>query len=370
MEDKLVTLAIHTFEKAQILKTILESEDIEVFIHNVNQIQPVISAGVRVRIKESDLSKALQIIEAIQFFKEDDNSRDDEGEKKILIPIDFSDYSMRACDIGFEYANVLGAEVMLFHAYYAAFSPSALFNSETGQVRSDNESALKASNRVQVDMKNTISVIEKKISAGELPKVKYDYIVREGLPEDEIIAFAKTYRPTLIVMGTRGRNRKKLDLIGSVTAEIIEVTKAPLLAIPEDISFGNLKEAKNIAFASSFNRQDIVAFERFMKLMGDYRLNIQLFNVSISKDESNEIRLTGMCEYLKKHFPNIEIDFTVLKYGDLLDAIDNFVSEKQIDIIALTTHRRSMITRIFNQSIASRMLFHSNTALLVIPDVS
>lgn len=29
MEDKLVTLAIHTFEKAQILKTIIETEGIE-----------------------------------------------------------------------------------------------------------------------------------------------------------------------------------------------------------------------------------------------------------------------------------------------------------------------------------------------------
>ena len=370
MEDKLVTLAIHTFEKAQILKTILESEDIEVSIHNVNQIQPVICAGVRVRIKESDLSKALQIIEAIQFFKEDDDSRDDEVTKKILIPIDFSDYSMRACDIGFEYAKIIGAEVMLFHAYYTAFSPSALFYSETGQARHDSESALKVSNRVQTDIKNTVSAIEKKISEGELPEVKYDYIIREGLPEDEIIAYTRTYKPMLIVMGTRGSNRKNLDLIGSVTAEIIEATTAPLLAIPEDISFVNLKEVRNIAFATSFNRQDIIAFERFMKLIGDYKLNIHLFNMSISKDELNEIRLIGMCEYLKKHYPNVEIDFTVLNDGDLLDAIDNFVSEKQIDIIALTTHRRSMITRVFNQSIASRMLFHSNTALLVIPYVN
>ena len=370
MEEKLVTLAIHTFEKAQILKTILESEEIEVFIHNVNQIQPVISAGVRVRIKESDLSKALQIIEAIQFFKEEEDFQEDDGVKKILIPIDFSDYSMRACDIGFEYAKIIGAEVKLFHAYYSAFTPSSLFYSEIGQEKPDKESTLKANNRVQTDIKNTISVIEKKISAGELPEVKYDYIIREGLPEDEIIAYAKTYRPMLIVMGTRGRNRKNLDLIGSVTAEIIEATTAPLLAIPEDISFGNLKEVRNIAFATSFNRQDIMAFERFMKLVGNYKLNIHLFNMSISKDESNEIRLIGMCEYLKKHYSNIEIDYTVLNDGDLLDAIDNFVMEKQIDIIALTTHRRSMITRIFNQSIASRMLFHSNTALLVIPNIS
>ena len=43
MEDKLVTLAILTYAKAQILKNVLENEGIEAYIHNVNLIQPVIS---------------------------------------------------------------------------------------------------------------------------------------------------------------------------------------------------------------------------------------------------------------------------------------------------------------------------------------
>ena len=58
MEDKLVTLAILTYAKAQILKNVLENEGIEAYIHNVNLIQPVISSGVRLRIKESDLPHA------------------------------------------------------------------------------------------------------------------------------------------------------------------------------------------------------------------------------------------------------------------------------------------------------------------------
>lgn len=45
MEDKLVTLAILTYTKAQILKNVLENEGIETYIHNVNQIQPVVSSG-------------------------------------------------------------------------------------------------------------------------------------------------------------------------------------------------------------------------------------------------------------------------------------------------------------------------------------
>lgn len=69
MEDKLVTLAIHTFEKAQILKTILETEGIEVYIHNVNQIQPVVSAGVRVRIKESVYRCFIALLKTISGFE-------------------------------------------------------------------------------------------------------------------------------------------------------------------------------------------------------------------------------------------------------------------------------------------------------------
>jgi hypothetical protein len=36
MEDKLVTLAILTYTKAQILKNILENEGVETYIHNVS----------------------------------------------------------------------------------------------------------------------------------------------------------------------------------------------------------------------------------------------------------------------------------------------------------------------------------------------
>ena len=82
MEDKLVTLAILTYAKAQILKNVLEAEGIEAYIHNVNLIQPVISSGVRVRIKESDLPHALQIIESSTWLAEDIVKEQEESNKE------------------------------------------------------------------------------------------------------------------------------------------------------------------------------------------------------------------------------------------------------------------------------------------------
>ena len=144
MEDKLVTLAIHTYEKAQILKTILETEGIEVYIHNVNQIQPVISAGVRVRIKESDLPHALRVIEDMQWLKEEKEPKTQPAapqEKRVLIPVDFSDYSYKACELGFHYADAIGAKVKLLHVYFTPHIPSTIPLGETMAYQMEEEEA-------------------------------------------------------------------------------------------------------------------------------------------------------------------------------------------------------------------------------------
>ena len=104
MEDKLVTLAILTYTKAQILKNVLENEGIETYIHNVNQIQPVVSSGVRLRIKESDLPRALKITESSIWLAEDIVGENElkkiDTPQKVLIPVDFSKYSIKACQFG------------------------------------------------------------------------------------------------------------------------------------------------------------------------------------------------------------------------------------------------------------------------------
>lgn len=367
MEDKLVTLAIHTFEKAQILKTLLETEGIEVYIHNVNQIQPVVSAGVRVRIKESDLPHALRIIEDSKWLSEETDEETPVSKvKKVLIPVDFSDYSIKACELGINYAYKVGAEVMIMHAYFSPYFPSAIPMGDTlAYPVNEEETVQNVLKRVQIDMENIRTLINRKIQSGDLPKVKYNYVLREGLPEEEIISYSKEYHPTLIVMGTRGKSQKDMDLIGSVTGEVIEVNKVPILAIPENVPFKDLGDAKNIAFATSFNQRDLVVFDEFMELIKGYNFHIHLFNISTSKDEWNEIRLTGVNEYFKKQYPDAEITHTVLADGDLLLATEKFVRDKQIDVIALSTYRRNILARMFNPSIARKMLFHTDTPLLV-----
>lgn len=130
MEDKLVTLAILTYAKAQILKNVLENEGIETYIHNVNQIQPVVSSGVRVRIKESDLPHALKITESSAWLSEEvvgeKMPQIEKGSNKVLIPVDFSSYSLKACEFGFNFAKNIDAEVVLLHVYFTPIYATSL----------------------------------------------------------------------------------------------------------------------------------------------------------------------------------------------------------------------------------------------------
>ena len=367
MEDKLVTLAIHTFEKAQILKTLLETEGIEVYIHNVNQIQPVVSAGVRIRIKETDLPHALRIIEDSKWLDEkEEKVAKDPHIGKILIPVDFSDYSLKACEIGINYAFKKNAEVMIMHAYYTPYFPTAApIGDTTAYHLKEEDSPEHLRDKVQRDMEGICSVLNKKMEDGELPMVEFKYVLREGLPEEEIIAYGKEYRPDIIIMGTRGSDQKDADLIGSVTGEVIELNKVPVLAIPEDTPFNDLAKVKNVAFATSFNERDLLVFDAFMEVFAGYDVNIHLFNISTSRNDWNEIRLSGAKEYFKKQYPDANISYTVLDDGDLLLAIEKFVRYQNIDILALSTYRRNILARMFSPSIARRMLFHTNTPLLV-----
>ncbi len=368
MEDKLVTLAIHTYQKAQILKTILESEGIEVYLHNVNLIQPVVSAGVRVRIKESDLPKALRIIETTSILKEEEVLENEEPVRRtILIPVDFSPYSVQACEIGFNYAKDIDAEVVLLHAYFTPFFPSTITLGDTFSYQTHDEETISAlTEKAKKDLADFSGFIESQIASGAWPQVTFHKILRDGLPEEEIVNYSEENKPLMIIMGTRGKNQKDADLIGSVTAEVIEMSKCPVFAIPENTPFRNFSEVKRIAFGTSFEQKDLIAVDAVFHIFQNYNIEYYLFHISSRQDAWNEIKLAGIKDYFEKQYPQTSIRYEVINANDFTLNLEKFIRENKIDVISLATHRRNIFARIFNPSMARKMLFHTDTPMLVL----
>ena len=74
----------------------------------------------------------------------------------------------------------------------------------------------------------------------------------------------------------------------------------------------------------------------------------------------------GIQEYFKKQYPQLTIDYDMLGGESLLSNLDEYVKEKGIDVLCLSNYKRNVFARLFNPSIARRMIFHSNTPILVI----
>ena len=112
----------------------------------------------------------------------------------------------------------------------------------------DSELLRRTISSANADIANLKNLLKSRIEIGELPKVTFTFELKEGVPEDQIIDYCKKNNPTLVVMGTHGK-RVTNELIGSVTAEVIESTTYPVFAVPVQAPLKNPEQIKRGRFS-------------------------------------------------------------------------------------------------------------------------
>ena len=127
--DRLITLAIHTYERALPVKSLLEREGIYVELNNVNLCRsPWFSPGVRLRIKESDLPLALRIVENMDIFTAHDATM--AGKGVMLVPTDFTPLSLSAAKLAMQLAAKQKWEIEFLNAFISP-ATATLCSSQT-----------------------------------------------------------------------------------------------------------------------------------------------------------------------------------------------------------------------------------------------
>ncbi len=198
-----------------------------------------------------------------------------------------------------------------------------------------------------------------------IPAVKFDTIVQEGIPEEEIIRFSKTYKPAMIVMGTRGKSQQSADYLGSVTAEVIDRSKIPVLAIPEASRIAKMEDIKNLAFIAQFNQKDLISFDKLLRMNSEMDFQVHFLHISNKIDQWDEVSLAGMQGYLQKMYPKLKATYGIIDGNDVFNSMEDYIRKYDIDAIALTAHKRNIFATLFYPSMANQMLFHTDTPILV-----
>lgn len=364
MEDKLVTLAIRTYQRAQMIKAVLEENGIETAIHNLNLEHPEMAVGVRVRIKESDLPSALKIVEEMENAWEAQSATEPTLVQQVLIPIDFSDIVTKASDFGFHFAEILNAEVVFLYVYFSPTFTISSNNDMSTYSISDSELLRRIISSANSDVENMTNLINARIDKGELPNIPFSFEIKEGVPEDQILDYCKKNNPALVVMGTHGKKMSN-ELIGSVTAEVMEGCMCPVFAVPAQMTMQSTDDIKRIAFLTNFDQKDLIAIDRTISLFDSQNLEMYFVHASDKKEPWDEVMLGGIKAYFASHYPNLTTNYALLGAVDSPEILDKYLINQKINVLAFNTRRRNIFARLFNPGLVYKMVMHSDTPLFV-----
>lgn len=139
--------------------------------------------------------------------------------KKILIPVDGSEFSMRAVEKGVEIAKSMNSEIVLLSAGH-----KLTFDE-------DKETELEAAKYFKRRSEEVLSK-GKEILEG-LNFTNYKLVSEIADVSDAIINYAKTQDMDLIIMGSQGLNAGRIKgiFIGSITRKVIYQTDLPVLVV-------------------------------------------------------------------------------------------------------------------------------------------
>jgi nucleotide-binding universal stress UspA family protein len=140
--------------------------------------------------------------------------------KKILVPIDFSEYSKDALRYAIMFAERFGAELVLIYVVEPMVYPADF---SFGQVSIPN---------MEIELtKMGNEQLEKLITDEVASRVKAKRIVRTGKAFVEIIKTAREENIDLIVISTRGQSGVEHILFGSTAEKVSRKAPCPVLTV-------------------------------------------------------------------------------------------------------------------------------------------
>lgn len=374
MSDKFFTLVVLSPKGADRLKQILEFHGVNVLI---DDFKPGVMSGeikaVEVKIPLDSLEIGLKILESGQLASAPVSLMKMTGMGNcLLIPVDFSPASLLAVRIGFFLARKLNVEPIVLHAFVAPVFPSEPFGEDIDnpavppmedEVR-ESQALYDIAARKLAQFKQQIIKAQKE---GTVADVHFSTSLLEGIPEQVIQEYCKQNKPVLVVMATRGVHKKEADLVGSVTAEVIDSCRVPIFTVPEDCQYDNFSRFKRILYFCTFSAADAFNLRGLMRI-GDFpAADVTLLPVSDRPFDNVKNRLDDLANFFNQTYPTSSFHPASLSKGKFEDSLRDFLNNNKIDLIIVPNKKSSAFSRFFRPTLAHRILFDKDIPLLVLP---
>lgn len=139
--------------------------------------------------------------------------------KKILVPVDFSEFSAKAIKYAARFAEQFGATLVLTHVVEPVHYPeSVLIPPEMEEANRE---------RLKLARASLAGFVKQQVPAG----IPTETATRLGHPFSEISAVAKDFDVDLIVIATHGHTGLKHLFLGSTAERVVRLAPCPVLTV-------------------------------------------------------------------------------------------------------------------------------------------
>jgi nucleotide-binding universal stress UspA family protein len=284
----------------------------------------------------------------------------------ILVPVDYSPYSIQACRYAAKIANKSGSNICLFHAYYSPAFDLIELSGGLNQQQLRTDVAEKIIESEKNDMNVFIEALYKYKEISIINRSRISTELKAGLARDEIIAFSKLINPEIVVMGTRGADKKNNSILGSITEVVIKKLSVPVIAIPKNYKFVEERNLRKIVYLTNFDESDFVSIKKLMHFTELFNMSIHCIHIGSRDDKWELLKMEGLKDYFQKAYKKDSVECHILSENrDLLQAIDKYVIENDINLLALTHKKRKLLEKVFKPSITKKIFYHTDMPLLV-----
>jgi nucleotide-binding universal stress UspA family protein len=271
--------------------------------------------------------------------------------KTILIPTDFSEIADNAITYALEFSKILQSRIVLFHAYHMPI------------VTTEVPMMIPTQNELEKDSLEALEKVKRRISAGN--NVEIECVARYGLAVDEIETYAQENNMDMVIMGMRGAGLIGEKLIGSVTTALIGKVKCPVLIIDSQVKY---RQVSKIVLASDLKEvqksEVLTPLKEMAKLLNAH---VHVLNVVREPAElvpTTEEAIVGV--KLEHSLEDIDHSFHYAENEDVVDGINEYVDENNIDMVAMIPRAHSFFQGLFQEPYTKRMAFHSHVPLLIL----
>jgi nucleotide-binding universal stress UspA family protein len=265
---------------------------------------------------------------------------------KILVPIDFSENSIKALEFAVSLAKKENTVLTLVYVIEVVFDFASQAELALEAMYKDGEKQMK-----------------KTIKAYGTFGIPMNYRVVQGTAAVTISRIAEDEEMDLIVMGTQGASGIKKTLIGTVTVHVIKESTCPVLVIP---SQAQLSKLHKLTLALEFSNHEEDFIDWTIDLANQWKMGFEIVHIQSGKGFREELTRLGAEGYFAKKYPQMKTTIHTIPDENPTHGLEEFMNREPNMILAMCHNHRNLWEELTKKSHSIEMAYHTRLPLLVL----